>query len=1190
MTLSFSLLGHLRVTVDGKPARFATDYVRALLAYLVVEAQPEGRVYPRTTLAALLWPEQPEPVARHNLRQALLHLRQALRDFEELPRVLEISAKTLQFNVRIVAVDVHHFQQHVAACAAHSHTTPIQCPTCILHLQQAADLYQGEFLHALFLKGSQPFEEWALYMREQLHRQAVQTFHTLTVYHAAVGAYEQMQHYATRQLALEPWREEAHRQLMQAFVLSGQGSAALAQYAVCRRILLEELGEMPSPETTALYEQIKTGTFGRSTKVDKVNSDQEWSIVLSPMALSQGQRRTGPPPHNLLAQLTPLADVNAELAEISARLQQPEIRLLTLVGTGGMGKTRLALAAAKQIVDDQLTVEDSNINHRFADGVFFVSLAPLTDPATLATTIATTLSLNIYGDPHQRLIHYLRDKCLLLILDNFEHLLEGAEIVVAILQAAPLVQIMATSRQRLGVRGEHLYVVQALDYAPDAPLTMALTSSSVRLFEQSAEQAQTSFKVNTENLSAVLRICQLVQGMPLGLELASAAVGTLPLNVIATEIAQSAAFLAVDWREVPERQRSMRAVFDWSWRLLDDEERRVLRQLSVFRDGFTHDAAQAVTGAPWAVLGRLVHKSLVFWDERQGANGRYTIHELLRQLAAAQLSADESTDVETQHSQFYLSYVAARAIRLARHEPQQASEEIRSELDNIRQAWSWAATHACIAELDQAAFGWWQFCILAGMEFEGQRTFDLAIKQAYIWLEQLNPGDPARQNGQRLLSKLLAIHANYLFAQGQDERMAAQAREAIALGATSGGVAGETFGYFVLGRALQDLEQRREASAMWERTIQLARAYQGDHADSELLYEAEWMAHSCLRGYLLYLGDYPSGRAYMVQALHICQSLGKRRGELDCLSDLAWTNLFMGDYVAAKYDLEKALHLALTLSYRHLEMWSQQGLGEVMCLRGEYSQAQALLERAAMLSSEMGLPYHEAFIWARLVRLHSYLGDQEGARQWGERLSQLLTTMKLPKECHLHGLLAYALKAHYAGEHEAALTYAEQAYQIIQIGEILNRRADALVILGYPRVSMNYLAEAEVAYEEAILCYDKLGNASLTVEPQAGLAEIALRQGNYARAQTLVDTILVMLDGYPPPSLNEPFRVYLICYQVLTANHDQRAVTLLGVAHNLLHQYADHITDDALRHSFLADVSVHRALQEAYGQCFGLSH
>jgi hypothetical protein len=186
-------------------------------------------------------------------------------------------------------------------------------------------------------------------------------------------------------------------------------------------------------------------------------------------------------------------------------------------------------------------------------------------------------------------------------------------------------------------------------------------------------------------------------------------------------------------------------------------------------------------------------------------------------------------------------------------------------------------------------------------------------------------------------------------------------------------------------------------------------------------------------------------------------------------------------------------------------------------------------------------------------------------------------------------MLAYAVEAYYAGEHEAALTYAEQAYQIIQIGEILNRRADALVILGHARAGMNHLAEAAEAYQEAILCCAKLGNTLLAIEPQAGLAQIALAQGNDAQAQTLVETILVALDGYPPPGLNEPFRVYLICYQFLMANHDPRAGTLLRSAHNLLQQYADQITDDALRHSFLTNVPVHRALQEAYEQYPGCS-
>jgi DNA-binding SARP family transcriptional activator len=210
-------------------------------------------------LAGLLWPDQPETSARRNLSQSLVRLRRAIDDYDASPPFLQITGKTVQFNAGTAELDVACFQSLLTACAAHSHSDPASCPTCIERLERAADLYRGEFLHGLFLAKSQLFEEWALFKREQLHRQALEALHTLAVHHEAQGAYDQARDYAVRQLALEPWWEEAHRQLMRALALNGQRGAALAQYRTCCRVLADELGVQPAPETTALYEHIRGG-------------------------------------------------------------------------------------------------------------------------------------------------------------------------------------------------------------------------------------------------------------------------------------------------------------------------------------------------------------------------------------------------------------------------------------------------------------------------------------------------------------------------------------------------------------------------------------------------------------------------------------------------------------------------------------------------------------------------------------------------------------------------------------------------------------------------------------------------------------------------------------------------------------------------------------------------------------------
>lgn len=259
MRLRLSFLGPFQVTRDDQPATFATDRARALLTYLAVEAD---RPHRREALAALLWPDRPESAARRNLTQSLVRLRRAIDDYHAAPPFLLITGKTVQFNAATAELDVACFQTLLAACAEHPHLNLEGCLPCIERLREAAGLYRGEFLQGLFLADSQPFEEWALFKREQLHRQALGALHALTVHYESQGAYDRAQRYAERQLALEPWREEAHRELMRALALGGQRGAALAQYETCCRLLAEELGMEPAPQTTALYQRIRQGAGG----------------------------------------------------------------------------------------------------------------------------------------------------------------------------------------------------------------------------------------------------------------------------------------------------------------------------------------------------------------------------------------------------------------------------------------------------------------------------------------------------------------------------------------------------------------------------------------------------------------------------------------------------------------------------------------------------------------------------------------------------------------------------------------------------------------------------------------------------------------------------------------------------------------------------------------------------------------
>lgn len=384
---------------------------------------------------------------------------------------------------------------------------------------------------------------------------------------------------------------------------------------------------------------------------------------------------------NLPIQTTPFIGRNDELAEISALLADPDCRLLTLIGPGGIGKTRLAIQAAAQISGE------------FADGVFFVALNPLSSPDYLVPTLADTVGFSFSGqqDPLDQLLNYLSSKHMLLVLDNFEHLIEAASLIPAILQAAPRIKILVTSRAVLDLQEEWIRPVEGLAYPEGGSSQPIEAYSAVQLFVERARRVQPHFSPSREK-ECIARICQLVQGMPLALELAATWLKTLTCAEIAAQIQRSMHFLATTLRNVPERHRNMRAVFEQSWNLLGSPEREAFKRLAVFQGRFHHQAAQAVTGADLLTLQALVDQSLL----RMSPDGRYEIHELLKQYAAERLGENPQDEEQAyeRHCDYYAEYLSRQEKRLTGPDQLAVLDQIDAEIDNIRSAWGWAVEKA----------------------------------------------------------------------------------------------------------------------------------------------------------------------------------------------------------------------------------------------------------------------------------------------------------------------------------------------------------------------------------------------------------------------------------------------------------------------------------------------------------------
>jgi predicted ATPase/DNA-binding XRE family transcriptional regulator len=391
--------------------------------------------------------------------------------------------------------------------------------------------------------------------------------------------------------------------------------------------------------------------------------------------------------HNLPVLLIRLIGREYELAEISRLLADPDCRLITLVGPGGVGKTYLAIQAA---------VVQAAVNHQgaFRDGVFYATLPGVSQAEHLAEAIAKALpfSDSRSGASKLQLLENLQAKNLLLLLDNCEHLLDGAGLIAEIVESSPAVKILATSREPLELYGEWVFELQGLA-TPDDPQTIRIDSENAAgLFLQRAERAKVGFKLRDADRRAVIRICGLVQGMPLAIELAAAWVRLFSCAEIAAQIERSLDFLSAVTRNIPERHRSMRAVFDHSWKLLSAEEQSVLRKLSVFRGGLDQAAAERVGCASLAQLSSLTAKSLIQCD----ADGRWDLHEMVRQYSAEKLAeAGEVELVYQQHFDYFLNAAELNEARLFSGDAFSAFRWLVREQPNLEAALERAASRDC---------------------------------------------------------------------------------------------------------------------------------------------------------------------------------------------------------------------------------------------------------------------------------------------------------------------------------------------------------------------------------------------------------------------------------------------------------------------------------------------------------------
>jgi len=511
-------------------------------------------------------------------------------------------------------------------------------------LRAATNLYRGPFLEGFSTPDAPDFEAWVVTEREWFHQMMLAGLQEILIADRAAGREAAAINVARRMLEIAPWCEEAHQDLMELLARSGQRSAALAQYEICRRLLDTELGVPPSAETEQLRTLIADGTIAGSDRRSIDVADDLPAATAQLLAPVDRRVRHAPDyPDPLLGRAEAIAQVQALLAD-------PACRLLTLVGAGGVGKTRLALAATADVAG------------QYAHGAYFIAFAgmkparPETSADLVISAIGNALgyTFDAQQEPHTILLSHLRDKELLLVCDNFEQLRPAVAVLEEIVLTAPGVQLLVTSRERLGARHEWLYSVDGLAYAPTAIAEPACDYPATALFVRCAQRVRADFDPAAEG-DRVDQICRLLEGWPLSIELAANWLRLLPCAAIAARLHDDVMLLDAATVSADDRHRSMRAVLDASWELLSAEERRVCSGVACFRGGFELSAAQAVVRAGLVQLGSLVDKSLL----RRDADGRYRMHEQVRQFALAKLN-EQPEDVSTIHRR-HTAYCAALA-------------------------------------------------------------------------------------------------------------------------------------------------------------------------------------------------------------------------------------------------------------------------------------------------------------------------------------------------------------------------------------------------------------------------------------------------------------------------------------------------------------------------------------------------
>ncbi len=855
-----------------------------------------------------------------------------------------------------------------------------------------------------------------------------------------------------------------------------------------------------------LKERLITGTFVRldtyepmATKeiyspihhtevVDLTELDIESKLVELPkgVAIKEKKKKVL---HNLPAQPTRFLGRKKELAEIANLFENPSCRLVTLLGPGGMGKTRLGIQTA------------SNMVGTMKDGIVFVPLAPLSSGDFMVSTIANSLGFSFRGREDQKiqLLNYLHEKDLLLVMDNFEHLIVKAGLLAEILESASGVKILVTSRERLNLKGEWVYKVDGMACPEEEQVAALEECAVVQLFLEGAQRVRPDFSPSEEDMVRIAGICMLVEGMPLAVELASAWMSVLSCEEVAEEIEKNIDFLATSMRDVPERHRSMRAVFEHSWDLLADEEKSVYMRMSVFRGGFQKDAAKKTAQASLLHLSSLVNKSLV----HHYPSGRYAIHELLRQYAEEKLAdvPEEKEKVHDLHSEFYGEFLHQRRALLKGEKQREVLKHLGDEIGNIRAAWSWASEKGKTEVIDKSVRSLWRFYMIRGWFQDGDEMYARAA-------EKLREKKVTERDTERdlVLGKVLGRQGVFSYQIGQYEK------------------ASELFEGSI--QIFRELDAQQEVV---DTLNEYSRVYfiKGDYAKAKdmleecltickkLGYRKGMAAPYTTLGNIAYrLGEFKKARQYYERSHNAYKEAGDKWGLEIAMMNLANVTHEIGEHVQAKEIYEQSLALSRELGDRRGIAANLNNMGNVAKDLGEYAEAKELYQKSLKIKRETGDRKGIASSLGNLGNVAFAVGEYDEAKQHHREMLTLCKEIGY-KWGIAGGLLSLGNDSSAQGESEEAKGFFHEALNIAMDIAAVPLALDVVVGLAPLVIEdkeetlalLSFVASHPSSYVHTTATVEKLCS-NLAAELPADAVKAAQERGKAMKLEDAVSKVL----------------------------------------------------------------------------------